>query len=109
MGKVIPLHQKIVFTTSVGPSYVNYKMPYNVKKVPSPTNSWGGFFNYSIYEYETRRYQMLGGSVRGDLALYPGRKRKVGMSLGGFFGFNHKMTQGGIDLNLLIGTTLRKK
>ncbi|MBC3538594.1 hypothetical protein ACFSC6_06390 [Rufibacter sediminis] len=107
VGKIMALNKKLFLTTSVGPSYVNYIMPYNVKKVPSPNNSWGGFFNSSIYEYEIRRFHLLGVSLRGDLAFYP--RRKVGMSLGGFLSLNQKNTQGGIDLNLLIGGTLREK
>ncbi|MFC6998953.1 hypothetical protein [Rufibacter roseus] len=106
IGKVLPLQKNAFLTLSAGPSFVYYKMPYNVKKVPSPSNSWGGFFNYSIYEYEVIRHNMIGGSLRGDLALYPGKK--VGLNFGGFFSFNQQMTLGGVDISLVIGKSLRE-
>lgn len=101
VGKIKHFHEKLRFSFSTGPSFVTYEMPYNLKKVPHPNNSWGGFFNSSIYEYDVRKYNLPGWSVRADLAFIP--KQKFGLSLGAFFNYNRKLPIGGLNVNVLLG------
>jgi hypothetical protein len=101
LGKVWKHNEQIFFSLSAGPSLIHYEMPYNLKKVPHPSNSWGGFFNFSIYEYEVRKYLLLGGSIRGDVAYIPWKN--IGFTVGGVFNYNRKVPNGGLSLNMVVG------
>ncbi len=108
LGKILDLNKISVLAFFAGPSFVQYVMPYNLRKTHS-----GGWKGTTNSEFDTRTYYLPGFSARADLLVLPlqnisltkeaKNKSGLGVGVGGLINVNREITSWGLSVNLVIG------
>lgn len=92
IGKIFYLKEKVAFSFSTGPSYVNYIKPVNIRPA--------GFSFFGGYNYDEKIYKLLGWCTRIEAKTYT--NKYMGFSIGGVLNYNSKRSTGGLNANFII-------